>query len=150
MEQADDCPTGSSMPLLQITPQEAREAHVEPGHLSALLLQHGSMQLRWYAPNHTDPQGPHDRDELYVVVTGSALFMRAKETIPFGEEEGMELHGREHVPVEPGDVLFVPAGTQHRFKAMSPDFGTWVIFYGPEGGEPAVLPDLPCLPPLDP
>ncbi|MGI4946926.1 MAG: hypothetical protein ACRYHQ_41280, partial [Janthinobacterium lividum] len=115
---------------------------VEPGHLSALLLQHGSMQLRWYAPNHFDPQTPHDRDEVYVVVAGSALFVRAKKATPFGEEEGVALHGCERVSVNPGDALFVPAGTQHRFEAMSPDFGAWVIFYGPEGGEPSLLPSL--------
>ncbi len=135
------------MPRLQVTPREARGAPVEPGHLSAILLQHGSMQLRWYTPNHCDPQVPHDRDELYVVAAGSALFMRAKEATPFGEEEGMALRGSERVPVEPGDALFVPAGTQHRFEAMSPDFGTWMIFYGPEGGEPSVLPRPPFLKP---
>jgi hypothetical protein len=34
-----------------------------------------------------------------------------------------------------GDVLFVPAGVPHRFEDFTDDFGTWVIFYGPEGGE---------------
>lgn len=150
MESDDDCPTGHSMPRLQVTPREAREAPIEPGHLSAILLQHGSMQLRWYTPNHFDPQTPHDRDEIYMVAAGSALFMRAKEATPFGEEEGMALHGNERVSVGFGDILFVPAGTQHRFEAMSPDFGTWMIFYGPEGGEPSVLPSLPRLPFLEP
>ena len=150
LESAVDYPTGPSMPCLLVTPHEAREAPVEPGHLSAILLQHGSMQLRWYAPNHVDPQVPHDRDELYVVVAGSALFMRAREATPFGEEEGMALWGSERVPVGPGNALFVPAGTRHRFEAMSPDFSTWMVFYGPEGGEPAVLPGLPCLPLLEP
>lgn len=147
MESDDDCPTGPKMPRLRVTPSEGREAPVKSGELSAVLLQHGSMQLRWYAPNHFDPQTPHDRDEIYMVVAGSALFMRAKEATPFGEEEGMALHGSERVPVGLGDVLSVPAGTQHRFEAMSPDFGTWMIFYGPEGGEPSVLPRLPFLEP---
>ena len=35
------------------------------------------------------------------------------------------------------DVLFVEAGQPHRFENMSPDFSTWVIFWGPEGGEAA-------------
>jgi mannose-6-phosphate isomerase-like protein (cupin superfamily) len=38
-------------------------------------------------------------------------------------------------PVEPGEVLFVPAGIEHRFEDFSDDFATWVFFYGPEGGE---------------
>lgn len=26
-------------------------------------------------------------------------------------------------------------GAAHRFEAFSADFGTWVVFYGPKGGE---------------
>jgi uncharacterized protein YjlB len=43
----------------------------------------------------------------------------------------------EHAVVA-GDVLFVPAHTEHRFVQFSGDFSTWVFFYGPEGGETAV------------
>jgi uncharacterized RmlC-like cupin family protein len=35
----------------------------------------------------------------------------------------------------PGDFLFVPAGIEHRFVNFTDDFSTWVIFYGPKGGE---------------
>jgi len=38
-------------------------------------------------------------------------------------------------PFGPGDVLFVPAGVEHRFEDFSEDLAVWVIFYGPEGGE---------------
>ena len=150
MALADGYLTGHDVPRLRVTPRQARGAPVEPGHLSALLLQHGSMQLRWYAPEHVDRQGPHDRDELYVVVAGSAVFVRAEQATPFGEEESIALHGSERVSVESGDALFVPAGTQHRFEAMSPDFGAWLIFYGPEGGELPVLPSPPHLQTLEP
>jgi mannose-6-phosphate isomerase-like protein (cupin superfamily) len=37
----------------------------------------------------------------------------------------------------PGDFLFAPAGVEHRFEDFSKDFATWVLFYGPEGGEQA-------------
>jgi mannose-6-phosphate isomerase-like protein (cupin superfamily) len=37
----------------------------------------------------------------------------------------------------PGDALFAPAGANHRFENFSDDFATWVMFYGPEGGERA-------------
>ena len=36
---------------------------------------------------------------------------------------------------EAGDALFVAAGRPHRFIDFSDDFATWVVFYGPEGGE---------------
>jgi len=34
-----------------------------------------------------------------------------------------------------GDAIFTPAGHVHRFEDFSEDFGTWVVFWGPEGGE---------------
>lgn len=128
------------MPRLRVTPDEARRMALEPGQLSTRLMSHGSMELRWYVPqalrpDGDDPQLPHDRDELYVVATGTAVFIRAEETTPFGDDLAISLRGEERVAVQPGDVLFVPAGTVHRFEAMSADFATWMIFYGPEGGE---------------
>jgi mannose-6-phosphate isomerase-like protein (cupin superfamily) len=98
---------------------EARTAPPQPGRRSALLLTHESLELRYYAPRGTDPQTPHPRDEVYVVTSGRGWFVR----------------GGERVPFEPGDALFVAAGVEHRFEDFSDDFGTWVIFYGPEGGE---------------
>lgn len=91
----------------------------EAGRLSALLRQHGSMQLRWYAPKGADPQVPHDQDEVYVVVTGTGWFVCEGQRVKFA----------------PGDALFVPARAVHRFEDFSTDFATWVIFYGPVGGE---------------
>jgi mannose-6-phosphate isomerase-like protein (cupin superfamily) len=130
----------NAMPRLLMTPEEGRRTAIEPGHLSAKLMDHGSMELRWYAPQAhlpggEDPQVPHDRDELYVVVSGTGVFVRAEEAAPFGDDLALSLRGEERVAVAPGDALFVPAGTVHRFEAMSADFGTWMIFYGPEGGE---------------
>jgi mannose-6-phosphate isomerase-like protein (cupin superfamily) len=70
------------------------------------------------APHPRRPT-PHTRDELYVVARGSGAFVTGSRRHPFGA----------------GDVLFVPAGVEHRFEDFTDDFGTWVIFYGPEGGE---------------
>jgi mannose-6-phosphate isomerase-like protein (cupin superfamily) len=97
----------------------AQDVQLEPGRLSALLLRHGTMSLRWYAPRGSDVQTPHDQDEVYMIASGSGWFLR----------EG------KRVAVEPGDVLFVPAGLEHRFVDFSDDFGAWVVFYGPMGGE---------------
>ena len=98
---------------------EARTAPLPAGRRSALMLSHGSLELRYYAPRGHDPQLPHTRDEVYVVVSGSGWFVR----------------GGERVRFVPGDALFAPAGAEHRFEDCSDDFGTWVVFYGPEGGE---------------
>jgi mannose-6-phosphate isomerase-like protein (cupin superfamily) len=98
---------------------EARIAPIQPGRASALLLEHGTLELRYYAPRGTDTQQPHTRDELYVVASGRGFFVRAGERFPF----------------EPGDALFVAAGVPHRFEEFTDDFGVWVVFYGPEGGE---------------
>lgn len=103
------------------TIEEAKVAPIPPGARSALLMQHGSMKLRYYAPRGTDLQTPHDQDELYVVASGRGTFVV----------------GGERVPCGPGDVLFVAAKGEHRFEGFSDDFATWVVFYGPPGGERA-------------
>lgn len=77
------------------------------------------MSVEYYAPEKVDQQTPHKQDELYVVASGSGTFFR----------DG------ERVSIAKGDVLFVPAGMEHRFENFTHDFATWVIFYGPDGGE---------------
>lgn len=99
----------------------AEERPHDPGRLSALMLQHGSMELRWYAPKVADPQTPHDRDELYIVVAGRGWFVRGEERVAF----------------RPDDALFVAANQPHRFEDFTPDLALWVILYGPAGGEAA-------------
>lgn len=89
------------------------------GERFAKVLEHGSMEVEVYAPSGKDLQTLHARDELYVVVRGSGDFVNGPERHPFG----------------PGDVLFVSAGVEHRFENFTDGFVTWVIFYGPEGGE---------------
>jgi len=82
-------------------------------------LRHGSMKLGLYAPKSVDPQHPHKQDELYIVASGTGFFVKN------GERRRFTVH----------DVLFVEAGAEHRFEDFSDDFSTWVIFWGPEGGE---------------
>lgn len=83
------------------------------------LFLHGSLQVELYKPNKIDRQQPHTRDEVYVVLSGSGFFV----------------NGDERQPFEAGEVLFVPAGTAHRFEDFTDDFSTWVFFFGPTGGE---------------
>ncbi len=85
----------------------------------ATVLKHGTLLVEIYAPRGRDPQQPHTRDEVYVVVEGRGHFVNGPRRHPFG----------------PGDLLFVPAGVAHRFEDFTDDLVVWVIFYGPEGGE---------------
>lgn len=82
-------------------------------------LERGSLLVELYAPRGQDPQNTHDQDEVYVVVSGRGEFVNGEDRHVFN----------------PGDVLFVPAGREHRFENFTDDFQTWVIFYGPQGGE---------------
>ena len=82
-------------------------------------IRHGSMRVGVYAPRGRDPQQPHTQDEIYIVIKGSGTIVTGDERCPYG----------------PGDVIFVEAGVVHRFEDFSDDFETWVVFYGPEGGE---------------
>jgi mannose-6-phosphate isomerase-like protein (cupin superfamily) len=89
------------------------------GERFATVFEHGSLLVEVYAPRGSDPQKPHTRDEVYVVVEGSGDFVLGESRQPFG----------------PGDLLFAAAGEVHRFENFSGDMVVWVIFYGPEGGE---------------
>jgi mannose-6-phosphate isomerase-like protein (cupin superfamily) len=64
------------------------------------------------AAGEPDPQGPHQEDEIYVIVAGRA-------TLRVGDEDR---------PVEPGSVLFVPAKAEHRFDRITEDLVTLVVF----------------------
>lgn len=80
---------------------------------------HGSMSVELYAPADIDPQTPHSQDELYFIVSGEGEFVLAGERHRF----------------RPGTSFFVPAGIEHRFENYTRDFATWVVFWGPQGGE---------------
>ena len=83
------------------------------------LFAHGSLSVEVYRPVDRDLQTPHARDEVYVVIAGQGTFFCDGARTAFG----------------PGTLLFVPAGATHRFEDFTDDFSTWVLFYGPQGGE---------------
>ena len=129
-----DGPEAPAPTKLRTTVADAKTTPADAGRSTALMLAHGSMELRWFAPKQNDPQTPHDRDELYIVVSGTGVFMRGVESLPF-DDSSLPIQGEERVRFGPGDALFVAAGTVHRFEEFSDDFATWIVFYGPEGGE---------------
>ncbi|MEL6615944.1 MAG: cupin domain-containing protein [Bacteroidota bacterium] len=105
--------------MSRLTTDRAREALARASGEFVTLFRHGSLEVEFYAPDGVDRQTPHSRDELYVIASGAGFF----------------IHEGERQPVEVGEVLFVPAGEDHRFVDFTDDFATWVFFYGPEGGE---------------
>ncbi|MEK9960989.1 MAG: cupin domain-containing protein [Rhodobiaceae bacterium] len=105
-------------------PLDAARARIPPGPDDpqfVILRERGSLTVELYRPLEIDRQQPHSRDECYVVVEGNGIFEMGDETVTFG----------------PGDFLFVPAGVPHRFRDFGESMMTWVMFYGPEGGEDA-------------
>ena len=83
-------------------------------------LERGELTVELYQPRIRDLQGPQTRDECYVVAEGRGEFVMGDRRVPFG----------------PGDFLFVPAGMTHRFENFGETMAAWVVFYGPEGGDP--------------
>ena len=92
---------------------------IREGIPSAFCFEHGTLLVKIYRPSGQDPQKPHTRDEIYVIARGSGWFV----------------NGTDRHPFQAGDVLFVPAHVEHHFVEFTEDFCTWVMFYGPEGGE---------------
>jgi len=73
----------------------------------------GDFELEFFAPRGKDYQPPHEKDEFYIIVGGTADLIKAGETID----------------CRIGDALFVAAGEDHHFENISDDFATWVIFF---------------------
>jgi mannose-6-phosphate isomerase-like protein (cupin superfamily) len=78
------------------------------------MIKQGSLSVDIYKPGESDKQKPHDRDEIYCIIQGNGV---------------LNINGKE-TNCKQGDVLFVPAGTEHHFEGYSKDFCTWAIFYG--------------------
>lgn len=89
------------------------------GEHSASVLQRGSLNLKLSLPVNPNEQSPHSQDEIYVIMQG----------------EGVLFHDGKRESFGPGDVMFIAAGTEHRFEDFTEDLTVWVIFYGPTGGE---------------
>ena len=94
---------------------EAARALCEAGAPFARLLETPTFEIGLYKPVASDAQGPHARDELYIIARGSGDFACDGKTQKF----------------IPGDAFFVPARLEHRFLNFSADFWTWVVFFGP-------------------
>lgn len=108
--------------MTKINPTEALEKLAQSGKEFLELFKHGTLSVEVYRPDQVDKQQPHERDEIYVIISGTGTFFCDGQRTNF----------------EPGDFLFVPAHVEHRFETFSDDFSTWVFFYGPKGGESSI------------
>ena len=79
----------------------------------------GTMSVEVFAPKEADLRQPHAQDELYFIHSGTAQI----------------IINEQRFDAAPGDAFFVAAGVVHMFENFSEDFVTWVVFYGPQGGE---------------
>jgi mannose-6-phosphate isomerase-like protein (cupin superfamily) len=116
---AADAPTAAATRARRYRPLD-----VQPGDL-ATYVEHDrtpDLSVGTYAipAGGPDPQSPHTEDEVYVVVDGSATLWT-----PDAE-----------LAAEPGDVLVVPAGVEHRFVGVRPGFRV-VVTFGPAEGSRA-------------
>ena len=106
-------------PTKRLTIPHALSELVDHSQPFKILFGHGTLEVEIYKPDGVDHQTPHSRDEVYVIASGSGTF----------------INGDARHVFDVGEVLFVPAGVEHRFVDFTNDFSTWVFFYGPEGGE---------------
>ena len=91
------------------TPPEGGEPNHWIVHMNSDALSLGTYSI---PAGGTDDQEPHTEDEVYVVQAGRATLMTDSGT----------------VPVEPGSVVFVPAGEAHKFTDITKDLALVVVF----------------------
>ena len=99
------------------------QASIPSGERSAVVWQRGSLDVVFALPVPPKEQAPHTQDEIYIIVRGRGVFF----------------HDGKRDSFEPGDLLFVAAGTEHQFEDVTEDLALWRVFYGPPGGDcPAI------------
>jgi mannose-6-phosphate isomerase-like protein (cupin superfamily) len=105
---------------------------MEPIDLPRLLAEHRKRPEAWHEffrvpalslglyrlpRGGTDPQSPHDEDEIYYVLGGRGR-------IRVGDEDH---------PLEPGALVFVAKRVEHRFHDITEDLELLVFFAPAEG-----------------
>ncbi len=111
---------------VRLSLHEALDALPDTGERWVEMVARGSLRMGLYVPRGADPKEPHEQDEIYIIISGSGVFVRGDSRSTF----------------RAGDALFVPAGATHHFEDSTEDLAAWVMFYGPPGGElPATVAD---------
>ena len=100
------------MDYFQINEVEIDNKRKEPTYLEFLRQKSMSAGIYLLPRGSLDPQKPHNEDELYYVLSGSAV-------IEVGEEKK---------PVSSGSAVFVPAHIEHKFLEITEDLRVLVLF----------------------
>ncbi len=85
------------------------------GYIDFLASDKLSVGLAVWPAGSTDRQKPHREDEVYYVISGRGLITVASEDRP----------------VKPGSLVFVAAGTEHRFHDIAEDLRVLVVWAPP-------------------
>lgn len=100
-------------------PVVLRDGLIEAGERYAEFVRRPGLSAGLYrlAAGEPDPQSPHTEDEVYVVISGTAVLRAAEQDLP----------------VEAGSIAFVGAGEEHRFHSITEELVV-VVFFGPAEG----------------
>ncbi|MEU8887406.1 cupin domain-containing protein [Streptomyces sp. NPDC048442] len=104
------------MKAFRLDELEAERAANDGAYLQFLKERNMSAGLYALDAGDTDPQQPHSEDEIYFVVSGRAAITVGMETSQIAR----------------GSVVYVPAGTAHKFHHISEDLRVLVVFSPPE------------------
>jgi quercetin dioxygenase-like cupin family protein len=91
----------------------ARNLPWKPGR-SAEAFVDGGIEVR-FTPRPSSGLHTHERDELYVVASGSGSYRVEDKATAVGA----------------GDLCFAAAHVAHGFENVTDDFAIWIVFYGP-------------------
>ncbi|MGW5233271.1 cupin domain-containing protein [Streptomyces nodosus] len=104
------------MKAFRLDDLEAERVANDGAYLQFLRERNMSVGLYALDAGDSDPQQPHRQDEVYFVVSG-----RGSITV-----------GTETAQVARGSVVYVPAGTVHKFHHITEDLRVLVVFSPPE------------------
>ena len=111
----------SSAQLFSLAELVARCDKRDAPYLEFLRVPALSCGIYQLSSGEEDHQDSHDEDEVYFVLKGKAYIVRD------GEKER----------IEPGSILYIPAGANHQFVEIEEDLSLLVFFGsgGPSGAE---------------
>jgi mannose-6-phosphate isomerase-like protein (cupin superfamily) len=108
-----------TMDSFGITTSEAMEKLKRDGKDLVQLSKYGNLIFDIYKPRNSDKQTPHDRDEIYMVISGKGILNCNNKRTNYNQ----------------GDIVLVPAGMEHRWEGFSNDFCAWALLTTPNQQE---------------